>query len=139
MFSTGGKTPNVNVLLVGASPRWSASFRSHLERVGCECHFAKSYQEMANLLGHTRLRLDIVLSLDTCQNLSGMMGLLAGLRVSFFHMLLVEEGCWWLPVLQNGEDCLGTAAFRPNEFSYVFAEVVRRMVEDAASGGCAGT
>src|SRR6516225_2972585 len=30
--------------------------------------------------------------------------------------LPVEEGCWWLPVLQNGEDCLGTAAFRPNQF-----------------------
>jgi len=53
--------------------------------------------------------------------------------------LPVEEGCWWLPVLQNGEDCLGTAAFRPNQFSYVFAEVVRRILEDAASGRRAGT
>jgi len=43
--------------------------------------------------------------------------------------LPVEEGCGWLPVLQNDEDCLGAAAFRPNQFSHVFAEVVRRILD----------
>jgi len=64
---------------------------------------------MGKLLSHTEL--DIVLSLNAHQSLSELIALLAGSRVSMFHRVPVEEGCWWLPVLRNGHNCLGAAAF----------------------------
>jgi len=128
--STVGETRKIKVLVVGDSPHLFSSFR-RLERLGCECHFAESHREVSALLSHTKL--DIVLSLYTHQRLSQMMALLAGRRVSMFYMLPVEEGCWWLPVLRNGENCLGTRAIRTTEFTYVLIEIIKGIVTDAAS------
>src|SRR5258708_19961233 len=113
--STVGETRKINVLVVGESPRLFSSFR-RLERLGCECHFAESHREVSALLSHTKL--DIVLSLYTQERLSQMMALLAGLRVSMFYMLPVEEGCWWLPFLLNGENFFGAPAIHTTEFTY---------------------
>jgi len=128
--STVGEARKINVLVVGESPRLFSSFR-RLERLGCECHFAESHREVSALLSHTKL--DIVLSLYTQERLSQMMALLAGLRVSMFYMLPVEEGCWWLPVLRNGENCLGAPAIRTSEFTYVLVEIIKGIITDPAS------
>jgi len=130
--STVGETRKINVLVVGESPRLFSSFR-RLERLGCECHFAESHREVSALLSHTKL--DIVLSLYTQERLSQMMALLKGLRVSMFYMLPVEEGCWWLPVLRNGENCLGTPAIHTTEFTYVLIEIIKGITTDAAPSG----
>jgi len=131
------KIRTVNVLLIGES-RHSFSFcLSPLAEVGCECHFAESLQEIVHILG--RAKVDIVLSLNTQQSLAELTGLLAGSCSSMFHRLPVEEGCWWMPVLRNGESCLGAAAFRSNEFIRVFAEIVRVMTADAAARRPAAT
>ena len=82
----------------------------------------KSCQEISDLLRDNELR--IVLGLNTHQNLSEIVPLLAGQCVSMFQVLRVEKGCWWLPVIRNGEDCRGTSAFNPKEFTWVFAEIV---------------
>ncbi len=118
----------VNVLLIGESPRLFSFCRSPLEKAGCECHFAASHQEMGKLLSHTEL--DIVLSLNAHQSLSELIAVLAGSRVSMFHRVPVEEGCWWLPVLRNGHNCLGAAAFRPSEFTCIFSEIVKSIIID---------
>ena len=130
--STVGETRKINVLVVGESPRLFSSFR-RLERLGCECHFAESHREVSALLSHTKL--DIVLSLYTHERLSQMMALLAGLRVSMFYMLPIEEGCWWLPVLRNGENCLGAPAIHTTEFTYVLIEIIKGITTDAAPSG----
>jgi len=111
----------VSVLLAGERPRLFSSI-PFLEQIGCECHFAESNQELRNLLGHTKL--DIVLSLNAHHRLYEMMALLAGLPVNMFHLLPVEEGGWWLPVLRNGEDCLGNPALQTKEFSKALAAMV---------------
>jgi hypothetical protein len=118
----------VNVLLIGESPCLFSFCRSPLEKAGCQCHFAESHREISKLLGHAKP--DIVLSLNAQPNLSGIVALLAGSRVSMFHRLPVEQGCWWLPVLRNGESCLGTAACRPNEFACVLTEIVKSIIKD---------
>ena len=130
--STVGEARKINVLVVGESPRLFSSFR-RLERLGCECHFAESHREVSALLSHTKL--DIVLSLYTQERLSQMMALLAGLRVSMFYMLPVEEDCWWLPVVRNGENCLGAPAIRTSEFTYVLVEIIKGITTDAAPSG----
>lgn len=120
--STGNEISKVGVLLVGKSPHMVSFLRPPLEKLGCECYFADSYQEISELL--SRNKLDIVLSLNCYQNLSEMVPLLAGQCVSMFQVLRVEKGCSWLPVIRNGEDCRGTSAFSPKEFTCVLAEIV---------------
>jgi hypothetical protein len=124
------KARKVNVLLIGESPRLFSFCRSPLEKAGCQCYFAESHQEMSKVVRHTKV--DIVFSLNAQQNLSELMAQLAGSCVTMSHRLPVEEGGWWLPVLRYGENCLGTAAFRPGEFTGVFAEFVKSIVTDAA-------
>ena len=109
-----GQARKCNVLLIGESSYLFSFCRSPLERAGCQCHFAESHEEISRLLRHTKL--DIVLSLNAHQGLSAVIALLANSHVSMFYRLPVEEGCWWVPVLRNGENCLGTPVFRPSEF-----------------------
>ena len=125
------EAPKVNVLLIGQSPHLLSFCRSPLEKAGCQCYFAQSHQEMRKVFRHTSVH--IVVSLNAQQNLSELMAQLAGSSVTVFHRLPVEEGCWWLPVLRNGKHCLGTPAFRPSEFTCVFAEVVKSIITGAAT------
>jgi hypothetical protein len=78
-------------------------------------------------------KLDIILSLSTRHSLSDVTALLKGSSVSMFHRLVVEEGCWRLPVLKNGESCFGAAAFRSSEFTRVLGEIVTGIIEDATA------
>jgi CheY-like chemotaxis protein len=112
----------VRVLLVGDNPQSFSLSRQFLERSGCECHFAGSLEAAKDLLD--RWQFDIVLSMrpipgDTIQKL---VGLLSGSGVSLFSSLRVEEGSWWLPVLQFGKECYGPA-LRVSEFTDVLDEL----------------
>jgi hypothetical protein len=105
--------------------------RPPLERLGCECHVARSCQEISDLL--SRIELLIVPGLNAYQNLSEIVPLLAGQCVSMFQVLRVEKGCGWLPVIRNGKDCRGTSAFSPKDFTYTLAEIVMGIHIKAAS------
>jgi hypothetical protein len=99
----------VRVLLVGDSPQSFSLTRQLLERSGCECHFARSLEAVRGLL--QLWPFDIVLSAhgvpgDTIQRL---VGLLSGSGASLFSFLRVEEGSWWVPVLQFGKEYRGPA------------------------------
>jgi len=120
----------INVLVIGENPDSFLFCQAPLEKVGCQCHFAESREEISELVSHTKL--DIVLTIGVCPNLSALVSLFAGSTVSMFYRLPVEEGSWWLPVLRRGQDCLGAAAFRTKEFSQVFAELVRTIAVDGA-------
>jgi hypothetical protein len=127
----------VNVLLIGESRYSLWLCRPFLAKVGCECHFADSRQEIVHILG--RAKLDIVLSLNTQQSLAELTTLLAGACSSMFYRLPAEEGCWWLPVLRNGERCLGAPVFRSSEFTRALGEIVRGISADAAARRPAAT
>jgi hypothetical protein len=49
---------------------------------------------------------------------------LSGSRASLFYMLPVEVGCWWVPVLRVGLDCLGSPALRHGEIFDALNEIV---------------
>jgi hypothetical protein len=112
----------VRVLLVGDSPQSFSLSRKVLEGSGCECHFAGSLEAAKDLLDLWEF--DIVLSMraipgDAMQKL---VGLLSGSGVSLFSSLRVEEGSWWLPVLQFGKECYGPA-LRVGEFPHVLDDL----------------
>jgi hypothetical protein len=104
-----------------------------LEKLGCECYFARTCKDISELLNN--IELHIVLSLNTSENLADMMLLLGSRCLSMFHLIPVQNGCWWLPVLRNGEDCLGRSAINTEEFTHILAEMVLDMHINAMSGG----
>jgi len=55
----------------------------------------------------------------------GLLAALDGLPVTAFLCLPVEDGCFWLPAIDGGKDCLGLPALRPSEFARVLDEMAR--------------
>jgi hypothetical protein len=117
----------IRILLVGDSPQSFSLIRQLLEKYGCECHFAGSLEAVKNLL---RLRqFDVVLSTHGIPSypIQTLIGLLSGSDASLFSSLRVEEGSWWLPVLQSGKECYGPA-LTVGEFSGVLDDLRRQIL-----------
>ena len=115
----------VRVLLVGDNPQSFSLSRQLLESNGCECHFAGSVEAAEDLL---RLwQFDIVLSTNRVPSnaIQSLVGLLSGSGTSLFASPRVEEGSWWVPILQFGKDCYGPA-LRVGEFARVLDDLRRR-------------
>jgi len=116
----------IRVLLVGDSPQSFSLIRQLLEKHDCECHFAGSLEAVKNLL---RLwQFDMVLSSHGIPSypIQVLVGLLSGSSVSLFSSLRVEEGSWWLPVLQCGKECYGPA-LAVGEFSRVLDDLRKQV------------
>jgi hypothetical protein len=120
----------VKVLLIGDNAQVFSLSLPRLEEDSCECYFAKSQEEVACLLEHTQF--DIVLSTRTLRGTGtgGLGGLLWGGRSSLFYALRVEIDCWWLPVLQRGQECFGRPALRTSEFMSALDDVIREIKTD---------
>jgi len=123
----------VKVLLVGERPQEFLASHQLAEWKGCQCHFAKSRQEVAEL--SDLWRFDIVLSNIRVQgeSMDWLVRLFSSSRANFFYSLRVEESYWWLPVLSLGKECLGTPAFRPNEFIRVLDRLIKRIKANATT------
>ena len=123
----------VRVLLVGEEPREFFLSRQLFERSDCQCHFAKSEREIAEMLIATEF--DIVLSTHRIAggSIHQLVALLSGSRASMFYSLRVEEGYWWLPVLRLGKECLGTPALRGGEFVHVLDQLLMRIKSTIAA------
>jgi hypothetical protein len=117
----------IRALLVGDSPQSFSLIRQLLEKCDCECHFAGSFEAVKNLL---RLwQFDVVLSTHGIPSypIQMLVGLLSGSSASLFSSLRVEEGSWWLPVLQSGKECYGPA-LTVGEFSGVLDDLRRQIL-----------
>lgn len=122
----------VEVLLVADSPQMFSLSQRQLERKGCRCHFATSQRALEELLNQRQF--DIVLTVHRIEGSSTdwLGAALLGSRATLFYALPVEVGCWWVPVLRVGTDCLGAPALRPREFSDLLNEIVHEIRTTAA-------
>jgi hypothetical protein len=112
----------IRILLVGDSPQTFTLIRQLLEKRNCECHFAGSLEAVKDQL---RLwQFDVVLSAHGIPSypIQSLVGLLSGSTASLFSSLRVEEGSWWLPVLQFGKETYGPA-LTVGEFSHALDDL----------------
>lgn len=115
---------------MGASPQAFSAARQLFEWNKCRCHFAKSQEEVAELLNLWQF--DIVLSSHEILDVSmhQLAALFHGSRASLFHSMSVELGCRWSPVLIFGKECFGTSAITPGELIYVLDQLVKNIRAD---------
>ena len=116
-----------DVLLVGQSFRSAQVLTDRLKRWGFRCHFASSMRTACEVL--SSVRVDVVLSNTHLSDGTGfgLLGALLGLPVTAFLCLPVEKGCFWLPAIDAGKECLGLPALRPSEFASALEEMSLRL------------
>jgi hypothetical protein len=115
------------VLLIGESARSFTHITRRLEKHGCRCRFADSYEQAREIILNEPL--DLILSVIPPREnaISSLTELLLGTRASIYYAQLVEDGCWWLPALRQGERCFGAPALRPSEFAALLDQEVERI------------
>lgn len=126
-------TKLVRVLLVGESAKGSSSLQDRLEKCGCECHASESCSEAILLsAGHA---FDLILCTGQMEGINELVESLIGSPTTLFRCLPVEDSCWWLPVVRQGEKCLGAPALRPTEFASALDEIVEEIKSGKHQGG----
>lgn len=115
------------LLFVGAGPPLYSTVLHRLEDLGCETRFATSFSEALLIL--KRQRGAIVFSEMYLPDGSArtLVPQVTSSCSSLFVSLPVEDGCWWIPIVLNGEICLGEPALRSREFTNVLLENVSRQ------------
>lgn len=56
-----------------------------------------------------------------------MISLLGRSNCHVFYAYPVENGCWWLPLMNDGQECLGAPALRPREFVGVLDQTLKEI------------
>jgi len=114
-----------DVLLVGQNWRSGHALSERLHRWGFRCHVASNMRAAFDLLNSHPV--DLVLSSTQLSDGTGfgLLLALAGLPVTAFLCLPVEDSCFWLPAIDDGKDCLGLPALRPSEFARALDEMSR--------------
>jgi len=106
----------VKVLLVGQTARSCLQLLQWLDNRGCQCYFASSCNDACILISQTAF--DLVISQFELQDRTAypLLDRLLGSTATLFFSKPVENGCWWLPMLVRGRECVGAHGLRPGEF-----------------------
>ena len=116
-----------DVLLVGPELHQAQSLVYRLTLWGFRCQSACTMNDALNLLSSQPI--DLVLSNTHLPDGTGfrLLRALAGLPVTVFLCLPVENSCFWLPAIDGGQECLGMPALRPSEFASFLEEVAANI------------
>jgi len=121
------KLSGTNVLVVGRDLHSARTLTERLKHWGFRCHIASNVRAASDLLSSQPF--DLVLSNTRLPDGTGfgLLAALAGLPVTAFLCLPVENSCLWLPAIDAGKECLGLPALRPSEFSRALEEMARGL------------
>lgn len=114
----------VTVLLVGSSARTSSTLERYLRKRGCDICFATSRKEALAML--QRCRFDLVLSEFMLADGTAyqLIPPLRGTDTTMFFSNAVEEGCWWMTAVFNGQDRSEEPGMRRAEFRIRLNEIL---------------
>ena len=106
----------IKVLLVGQTARSSFQLLQWLDNQGCQYHFASSCEDACILISETAF--DLVISQFDLPDRTAypLLDRLVGSSATLFFSKPVEIGCWWLPMLVRGRECVGAYGLRSSEF-----------------------
>lgn len=114
----------MKALLAESRASGMLQLRVLLERKGYECHVAGSLREVRAELANESFDLFVSPTRlhdgGACQTIP----LLVGSSCTAFFALSVDEGCLWIPVVDRGRECLGSATLHPQEFRKVLERIL---------------
>lgn len=118
----------MRVLMIGEGSGSFSGITRRLERTGCRCRFANSYEEARRLVEKEdfKLVLSVIPPRENAMSLLTMA--MAGTHANIFYAHPVEDSCWWLPMLRDGSQCFGKPALRPSEFTRLLDRVVEEIL-----------
>lgn len=103
-------------LLVNDQDSGSSLLVKQLAQLGFACFFAHSFDEAKSKLSEENFSLVLSrLSIDG-GSVYELQPLLVGRPTSLFYSLAVQQGCWWIPGVRLGAECMGEPAMRPEDF-----------------------
>ncbi len=105
-----------NVMFVGPGFHDTQVLTGKLLQWGFQCHFANGLLSARELFKTTEVNLILSNVYLPDGTGFGLLADLSGVPVTAFLCLPLEEGCFWLPAIDQGKVCLGLAALRPAEF-----------------------
>jgi hypothetical protein len=112
----------VKVLLLGESAQGLSFLLRHLQQQGCDCMFATSTEGAIALIAGQRFHL--ILTTRPLHEIDSLLPMLSGSDCAIFCCYPVQDSCWWLPVVNHGQKCLGAPAFRPGEFTTFLGQLI---------------
>ena len=117
----------IDVLLIRKGQSGQSPLCDRLARLGCQCRFATSGQEIGPLLASHHC--DLVLGPVRLHgnSLYPLISHLHGSRTTLFFYLIVEYGCWWLPAVWLGANCFGAPAIHNSEFVTVLDDTIEAI------------
>ncbi len=125
------KCQRMKALLAESGASGMLQLRVLLERKGYECHMAGSLREVRAELSNQTFDLFVspthLHDGGACQTIP----LLVGSSCTAFFALSVDEGCLWIPVVDRGRECLGSATLHPQEFRKVLEGILDHQREDS--------
>jgi CheY-like chemotaxis protein len=115
-----------SVLLVGSCARKSSALGRHLLKRGCSLSLAAGKKEAIELLECRGF--DLVLSAFLLPDGTAyeLMFPLRGTNTTMFFSFAVEESCWWITAMLQGQDRSEEAGMRPREFTMVLDELLSK-------------
>jgi CheY-like chemotaxis protein len=116
----------LRILLVGDSETRPFCLCDRLNEWGGQCEFASCRADVVTLLRGQRF--ELVLSRMRLEdgNAFELIPLMQGRPISLFSYLPAKDGCWWLPLVQSGTECVSGPALPEPAFMQMLEGLVRR-------------
>jgi DNA-binding NtrC family response regulator len=118
------RAPGVIVLLVGNRTGAAARLENYLLNRGCDLCFAHTGKEALELF--RRRRFDLILSDFRLSDgtVYQLIPPLRGTHTTMFFSIVVEEGCWWMNAVYEGQDRMDEPGMRNPQFKIVLDDVL---------------
>lgn len=116
------------VLFVGEYPALSASLARVLNSLGCECRYAETCEEALATMDRRKFR--VVLSKPKLAdgNARKLIPMIEAASGWLFLSFPVEEGCWWIPAMEDGQLCIEAVALHSREFSKSLLNILKTIL-----------
>lgn len=106
--------PAAHVLLLGSAAMRLSRLLRRLESLRCDCTLALASEQALALAACESF--DLLLSTHPLHLSSPLISRFEHSPCTAFYRFPVEDGFWWMPILDRGSPCLGVPALRPAEF-----------------------
>ncbi len=131
--SNAASAPQVSapsVLLIGRSISWGVVALKYLAKFDGKLSFGSPENVTCRLTSNSEFKLILLDASVTAEQRRAITSELAGTGADVYYSFPVENGCWWLPAMRDGQDCHGAPAFRRHEFAMELERILRPHHDD---------